>query len=144
MSDGDKIKLFLVDNDLSFLKTLENEFMKHCDFEIQTFVSGECCIEQLVDNPDAVILDYHLHGKSVTAKNGIQTLDAIKAFNKDIPVIMLSAQDKLEIAVNCMHHKAYDYVVKSETVYVRLKRDVMTIFHFKEMKQQLAWFVDRM
>jgi len=44
--------------------------------------------------------------------SGIETLDKIKAFNQDIPVVMLSSQDKIEVAVDCMHHRAFDYVVK--------------------------------
>ena len=48
--------------------------------------------------------------------NGIETLDKIKAFNPEIPVIMLSSQDKIDVAIECMHHQAFDYVVKSETL----------------------------
>jgi CheY-like chemotaxis protein len=38
--------------------------------------------------------------------NGIETLDKIKEFNQDIPVVMLSSQDKIDVAM-CMHHKTY-------------------------------------
>jgi CheY-like chemotaxis protein len=30
--------------------------------------------------------------------NGIETLDKIKEFNQDIPVVMLSSQDKIDVA----------------------------------------------
>lgn len=49
--------------------------------------------------------------------NGLNTLDIIKQRNADIAVIMLSSQDSIEIAINCMHHLAMDYVVKSETAF---------------------------
>lgn len=66
----------------------------------------------LSHDPDVIILDYYLDGIEATAMNGIETLDKIKAFNQDIPVVMLSSQDKIEVAVDCMHHRAFDYVVK--------------------------------
>ena len=77
-------------------------------------------------------MDYHLDGIDKNAMNGIETLDKIKAFNPDIPVVMLSSQDKIEVAVNCMHHKAFDYVVKSETAFIRLQKIITTIFHYSE------------
>ena len=53
--------------------------------------------------------------------NGIATLDKIKEFDPEIPVIMLSSQDKIEVAINCMHHKAIDYVVKVKPLFMRLQ-----------------------
>ncbi|MCC6371866.1 MAG: response regulator [Bacteroidia bacterium] len=144
MNSGNKIKLFLVDDDVLFLKGLEIEFKQHADFEIETFISGELCVANLLHGPDVIILDYHLDGINSAAMNGIQTLDKIKAFNKDIPVIMLSSQDKIDVAINCMHHQAYDYVVKSETAFMRLQKNISSIFRFKKIEKQLTWFVDRM
>ena len=143
------IKLFLVDDDALFLKSLEIEFNEHADFTsgtyiIETFATGELCMENLEHNPDVVILDYHLDGIDSTAMNGLETLEKIKAFSKDIPVVMLSSQDKIDVAVNCMHHKAFDYVVKSETAFLRLQKIITTIFQYKKMEKELSWYMDRM
>ncbi len=149
MKNENKIKLFLVDDDALFLKALEIEFTEHADFteegyEIETYATGELCVENLSHEPDIIILDYHLDGIDKTAMNGLETLDKIKAFNQDIPVIMLSSQDKIEVAINCMHHKAFDYVVKSETAFMRLQKIITTIFQYKKMEKELSWYMDRM
>jgi DNA-binding NtrC family response regulator len=144
MNDKNKIKLFLVDDDVLFLKSLEIDFLQHADFDIETFVTGELCISNLSNQPDIIILDYLLDGIDKTAMNGIETLDKIKAFNTDIPVIILSAQDKIEVAVNCMHHKATDYVVKSETAFMRLQKIITTVMRFNKMEKQLNWYMERM
>ena len=149
MKNENKIKLFLVDDDALFLKSLEIDFMEHADFteegyEIETYATGELCMENLSHEPDIIILDYHLDGIDKTAMNGLETLDKIKAFNQDIPVIMLSSQDKIEVAINCMHHKAFDYVVKSETAFMRLQKIITTIFQYKKMEKELSWYMDRM
>ena len=60
--------------------------------------------------------------------NGIETLDKIKTINPDIPVVMLSSQDKIDVAINCMHHRAFDYVVKSETAFLRLTKKYHCLF----------------
>src|SRR4249920_502114 len=126
---NEKIKLFLVDDDAVFLKSLEIEFLQHADFVIETFATGELCLKNLKHNPDVIILDYHLDGIDKSAINGMDTLDKIKVINPDIPVIMLSSQDKIEVAINCMHHRATDYVVKSETAFVRLQKIITSIFN---------------
>ncbi|MFV8345810.1 response regulator [Flavobacterium sp. ZB4P13] len=139
-----KIKIFLVDDDALFLKSLEIEFLENADFIVETYATGELCIDNIPNNPDVVILDYQLDGIVENAMNGIETLDKIKAFNPKTPVIMLSSQDKIEVAINCMHHKAFDYVVKSETAFVRLQKIITTIFKYQKMEKELSWYMDRM
>lgn len=144
MKDENKIKIFLVDDDALYLKSLEIEFLEHADFIIETYATGELCLKNLTREPDIIILDYHLDGIDKTAMNGLETLDKIKEANPDIPVIMLSSQDKIEVAINCMHHRAGDYVVKSETAFMRLRKIITTIFTYKKMEKELSWYMDRM
>lgn len=144
MKNENKIKLFLVDDDKVFLKLLAIEFLQHADFNIETFATGELCMEKITHNPDVIILDYHLDGIDKNAMNGLTTLDKIKAFNQDIPVIILSCQDKIDVAINCMHHRAFDYVVKSETAFIRLQKIISTIFRYKKMEKELSWYMERM
>jgi two-component system, OmpR family, response regulator len=141
---NEKIKLFLVDDDALFLKSLEIEFHHHTDFTVETFATGELCLEHLSGLPDVIILDYHLNGVDQNAMNGIETLDKIKAFNPDIPVVMLSSQDKIDVAISCMHHRAFDYVVKSETAFLRLQKNITAFFHYEKIEKELNWYMARM
>lgn len=144
MEIENKIKIFLVDDDALFLKSLEIEFLQHADFCINTFSTGELCIDNLSMGPDIIILDYHLDGINKTAMNGIETLDKMKALEPEIPVIMLSSQDKIDVAINCMHHKASDYIVKSETAFMRLQKTIDSIFAIKKIEKTLNWYMERM
>lgn len=159
MKTDSKIKIYLVDDDALFLKSLQLEFMEHGDFIIETYPTGELCVQGLANNsngtnaayhevaaqkPDIIILDYHLDGIDKNAMNGIATLDKIKSLDADIPVIMLSSQDKIDVAINSMHHKATDYVVKSETAFMRLQKIITTIFQHKKIQKELSWYMDRM
>jgi two-component system, OmpR family, response regulator len=142
--NNEKIKIFLVDDDAVFLKSLEIDFLGHADLSIETFATGELCLTELSHNPDVIILDYFLAGIDKEAMNGIEVLDKIKAFNPDIPVVMLSQQDKIDVAIACMHHKAFDYVVKSETAFVRLQKIITTIHFYQKMEKELNWYMERM
>jgi len=141
---SEKIKLFLVDDDILFLKSLEIDFLERADFSIETYVTGELCLENLSHKPDIIVLDYYLDSVDKTAMNGIDTLDKIKVLNPDIPVVMLSSQDKIDVAIECMHHSAFDYVVKSETAFMRLQKIITTVFKYQKLEKELSWYMDRM
>jgi len=144
MNSGKQTKIFLVDDDALYLKSLEIEFHQSGNFEIETCPTGEACVKNLSKDPDVIILDYHLDGIDKSAMNGIETLDKIKEAFPDLPVIMLSSQDKIEVAIDCMHHKAIDYVVKSETAFVRIEKIIKTIQDMSKLKMQVQWYMDRM
>lgn len=142
MSNEKKTKIFLVDDDPLYLKMLEIELSNNEEFIIESFATGEICLANLDKKPDVIVLDYFLDSFDKSAMNGIQVLDKIKSTNPEISVVMLSSQDKIEVAVNCMHHKAFDYIVKSETAYIRLRKAIAVIAHIKKTERALNWYME--
>jgi two-component system OmpR family response regulator len=144
MNSNKTAKIFVVDDDPMYLKMIEIEFLQYPDFKFETYATGEICIENLSHKPDLIILDYQLDGIDKQAMNGIQTLDKIKEINPFIPVVMLSAQDKIEVAIECIHHKAFDYIVKSETAFLKLKKVISAISDQQKLEESLEWYMERM
>lgn len=144
MNSRHSAMIFVVDDDEMYLKMIEIEFLQYPNFKLETYATGEICIENLSHEPDLIILDYHLDGIEKHAMNGIQTLDKIKAVNPGIPVVMLSAQDNIEVAINCIHHKAFDYIVKNETAFIRLQKVIATILETHKLEESLEWYMERM
>jgi two-component system OmpR family response regulator len=125
MKSTDSFSVFLVDDDRMFLSTLKDtldtEFKNKLDISI--FTSGEECLKNINGKPDLVILDYFLNEDgSLNSMNGIEVLKEIKKTDyRDIMVVMLSGQDKLQIALDSIKNGAYEYVTKSESAFVRIK-----------------------
>jgi two-component system, OmpR family, response regulator len=138
-----KVLIFLVDDDSVYLKSLEIEFLRYNNFAFETFATGELCLCNLSHNPDIIILDYLLDGVDKNAQNGIEILDKITAYNPEIAVIMLSCQDKIEVAVDCMHHQAIDYVVKSETAFIRIQKIITRVLEHRKIKNTLKWYMEK-
>lgn len=141
---NEKLNIFLVDDNVKYLKEIKNGFKEFPHFKIETFATGELCMAKIHEKPDIIITDYNLNAVDKTAYNGIIFLDAIMHQNLNIPVIVLSAQDKIEIAVSCMHHGAFDYVVKSETATIRLQKIIARIIEIRKMERKLNWYIDKM
>ena len=144
MSIDQKISIFLVDDDALYLTLLQTELSENQGYIIKTFANGELCLEKISEVPDIIVLDYHLNGIEKNALNGLDTLRKIKIINPDIPVIMLSSQDKIEVAVNCMKLKAVDYIVKSETAFARLNYSINNIMYYKKMENIVSWYMENL
>ncbi len=76
-----------------------------------TAEDGTQALEVIKENPeiDLVLLDIFMPNM-----NGYEVLDTIKSNPKyaDVPVIMISAHDKLESVIRCIESGALDYITK--------------------------------
>ncbi|MES2138837.1 MAG: response regulator [Bacteroidota bacterium] len=123
-----KITLFIIDDDIMYLKALEHSIANKINsLVIYLFQTGEECLQQMKLKPAIVILDYYLNTKVADAQNGIVVLKQIKKINSKAKVIMLSGQDSLNIADDCMANGAYDYISKSDTSFVRINNLISNI-----------------
>lgn len=123
MKISEPLSIFLVDDDQLFITALKDQVKKMFKFEtnIQTFLTGEECLKSFKSPPKIVILDYFLNSNYQYAMNGLQVLKKIKDVSPETKVIMLSAQDKMEIAVKLIKLGAYDYIIKNDQVFLRTK-----------------------
>lgn len=99
--------IFIVDDEQAISKLLSYWVKDRWKYNAETFSSGEDVIKNLNKKPDLVLLDIMLPGV-----NGIETLKKIKQFDENLPVIMLSAQGSIEVAVDSLRYGAYDYFTK--------------------------------
>lgn len=75
---------------------------------INSFYTGEECLEKLDRKPDIVLQDFDLPGM-----NGVETMKKIKEKYPYSNFIFLSGQTNISIAVDAMKQGAYDYIVKN-------------------------------
>lgn len=120
--------LFIIDDDIMYLKALEHSIENKINsLGIYLFQTGEECLQQMKQKPAIVILDYYLNTKVADAQNGIAVLKQIRKISPKTKVIMLSGQDSLQIADDCMANGAYDYISKSDTSFVRINNLIANI-----------------
>lgn len=112
-----KYLVYIVDDDPVYLKSME-KCIQSKDLSVKTCSTGEIFLNRLYKKPDIAILDYHLNSKHL---NGLKLLQNVKTQLPDTAVVMISSDDKLEIAVNTIKYGAIDYIVKNESSLIRLK-----------------------
>ena len=140
MSDTKEILIFLVDDNALYLKLLELEFHQNPVLKIKTFLSGEACIENLSLKPDVIILDYILTTDNKKAMDGLEALVLIKKTLPNTQVIMLSAMESIEVATNSLKLGAFDYIVKNQNTFSRLKADIKRYLGlYSKEKELIVW-----
>ena len=117
-------KVFVVEDDVWYAETLQHFLSLNPDVEVKVFGSGEELLENLYLNPSVITLDYSLPGI-----DGSELLAKIVEKRPEIPVIMLSGQEDVAIAVTLLKEGAYDYIVKDENTQDRVWK---LISHIKE------------
>jgi FixJ family two-component response regulator len=117
---GKKIfSVFLVDDDQAYLAALGFRLMKenknkNNNTKVFCYPSGEACLQNMNLNPSVIILDYFLDGSNPAAMSGLETMRKIKAVNPDVPVVMLSGQENVDVALDIYEAGAYSYIVKNK------------------------------
>lgn len=99
--------VFIVDDELAIAKLLSYWVKDKWKYDIEVFHSGEEAVKMLHLKPDMILLDIMMPGM-----NGVDTLKKIKQADANIPVIMLSAQGSVEVALEAIREGAYDYFPK--------------------------------
>ncbi len=109
MYENDPVKIFVVEDDQTYTKFIKYVLGLNPDFEVEYFTTGKQFLGALNKGPSIVTLDYSLPDMS-----GEEVLKEIKAFDPDISVIIVSAQEKIGTAVGLLKAGAFDYISKDE------------------------------
>ena len=103
--------IYVVEDNLIF-NTMVCEHLKRQNFtNIKSFVDGNVCIRAVLDGekPDIVIQDYFLRDST-----GIDVLKAVKARRKNTEFIFLTANEDIEVAIECIKYGVSDYIIKDK------------------------------
>jgi two-component system OmpR family response regulator len=123
MKTNETLSVYLVDDDEIYVGALKHYLQEKLKetIKIKSFHSGEELLKEIPrQKPDIVILDYILNSFYPFAMDGRSVLQKIKQRDPDMTVIMLSGQDKIEIALDSMKNGAFDYVIKNDNAFLKI------------------------
>lgn len=127
----ENLKIFVVEDNDFFGSMLIQEITNYSN-DITRFIDGADCLLHLQHNPDIIFVDYHLESDM----NGFQVLQQIKAVNPDIHVVLLTGQDDINIAVDCMKFGAFDYIVKNEYAFDKIQLVINKIIKLNQILKE--------
>jgi two-component system, NtrC family, response regulator HydG len=104
-----KAKILLIDDDRDIQEFISG-FFRTKNYEVTTYDDAQSALEEISSakvHPDVIITDLMLPGIS-----GIELTQRLKVLGNDVPIILITANKKVETAVEAIAAGAYDFVVK--------------------------------
>lgn len=127
------LHIFIVEDDADYAELLQFQLLRQQQVQVQLFASGEAAMAALADEPDLVFLDLGLPGQG-----GIETLRQARNAHPDLPVVIVSAQTDVEVALEAMRMGAYDYVTKGQDDLLKVRSIAAHIAERERLKYEVA------
>jgi len=121
-------KIFVVDDDRFHLEVMHQILQSKGVEDIIQYESGIDCMLDIHQEPYIVFLDHQMDVYS-----GYETLRKIKRHNPNIFVVMVSAQEEIQTAINTLKHGAFDYLQKDENLDENVGKVLERIEDMKEL-----------
>ncbi len=119
--------ILAVDDDMAFLRALKR-MLEAKEFKVETSADPFDALQKAIDKKfDCILLDVKMPGM-----DGVELLDKIKEKDASVPIIFISGQSNIPIAVEAIKKGAYDFVEKP----IDGSRLILTIHHAIEKN---AW-----
>lgn len=126
-------KIFIVEDDYWYGEILEYHLSLNPDYSITCFKSGKDCLENLYKNPDIITIDY-----SLPDFTGDKLYQKIKEINNQVPVIVISGQEDIAVAVDLLKKGVTDYLIKDENTKDILWNTVIKLRETGILKKEVA------
>ncbi len=133
------VRIFLVDDDPFFGEMLKYHLQLNPDYEVFLYSSCKECLSELYRNPDIICIDFGLPDIQ-----GDDLFKQIKTLYPDLPIIVISGQENISVAIDFLKQGAKDYIVKNEhtkellwSSIIRLRENISLKQEVEELKDEL-------
>ncbi len=125
-----RYKIFIVEDNKLYAQVLKKQLIDN-HYQVKVFYNGKDCITSLDEQPDVITLDYTLPDMT-----GHEVLKEIQKRAPNTHVIIISAQESINTAIELMKDGAYDYIMKAPDTREKLTNIIKNIYHSDQLKQE--------
>lgn len=126
-------KIFIVEDDPWYGEILEYHLSLNPDYVISRFTTGKDCLANMHKQPDLISIDF-----SLPDFTGDVLFQKIKQVNDQVPVIVISGQEEITIAVKLLKMGVTDYLVKDDNTKDILWNAVIKVRETGKLKNEVA------
>lgn len=126
------LKIFVLEDEPWYGMFLRHTLQLNPDHEVSLFEEPAALLKALADKPDLVTIDYNLPGMK-----GDEVIQLIKQKYPDLPVVVISEQQDINIAVQLLKLGAHDYLVKDEDIADRLWNISRTVAELQALRTEV-------
>ncbi len=123
-------KIFVVEDNVLYAQILKKQLVDD-GYQVKMFHNGRDFLANLDENPDVITLDYTLPDMT-----GFDVLKKIQKRRPDTNVIVISAQENINTAIDLMKSGAYDYIMKAPDTREKLSNIIKNIYRSDQLKTE--------
>ena len=131
-------KIFIVEDDIMVATLIRQSLTKFESFVTTHFSNAEDCINNLIEQPDIVIIDYNLPGM-----DGLTLMKQVKSISPGTLIIICSGQEDVKIVVESYHNGANDYVLKNDQMMVNIENSVRNLSMNVTLRREVEFLKDQ-
>ncbi len=131
--------IFIVEDDEWYGKILEYHLSLNQDYKITRFEKAQDCLDKLYLLPDLITIDF-----SLPDMPGDKLYKKIREVNSDVPVIVISSQEDITIAVNLLKMGVSDYMVKDDATKDLLWNSIIRVKETQNLKKEVAYLKEEL
>ncbi|GHB79672.1 sigma-54-dependent transcriptional regulator [Persicitalea jodogahamensis] len=124
--------IVIVEDDPWYSRILEYHLSLNPDYKITLFDSAKDFLANLHLQPDLITLDLSLPDMS-----GAALYDKIKEVNPGLPVIVISSQENISVAVDLLKKGVNDYLVKDDNTKDLLWKSIIRIRENQSLRKEV-------
>ncbi len=124
--------IYIVEDDPWYGEILTYHLSLNPDYKVTRFETAKACLAKMYLKPDLVTIDF-----SLPDMKGDELYKEIKAINPAVPVIVISSQEDITVAVNLLKMGVNDYMIKDEATKDILWNSIIRIRENQELKKEV-------
>ena len=127
------MRIFIVEDDPIYGDMLSYHLDRNPEYEILKFETAKEVLNNIYLQPDIITIDY-----SLPDMKGDELLKTLKKKLPDVPVIVVSSQQKINTAVDLLKLGAFDYILKDEDTFEKVWKGVRLASRNASLKEEIV------
>lgn len=124
--------IFIVEDDPWYGEILEYHLSLNTDYKVTLLQTGQECLQKMHLQPNLITLDF-----SLPDMDGDKLFQKIRDIDPHVPVIVISSQEDIMVAVNLLKMGVSDYLIKDEATKDLLWNTVIRIRENQMLKNEV-------
>lgn len=123
--------IYIVDDNKVSLKLLQRKIKELTNYNVRTFVSAEECLRILqLRTPALILSDLNLDSEAPGNMNGDKFLKIIRNYDPQLPVIMYSSSNSIDVIMNLIKDGAKSFIPRNKNFVKEISSVTLNVLNY--------------
>lgn len=129
----ERISILVADDD-PFVRAMLQEILESADYAVQTSDDGSEAFRIWFASPEST--DLIISDMNMEKMSGLELIRQVRRYSGDVPIIILTVNDEISVALEAIRSGATDYLLKDENIQETILISVERVIEKDRLKKQ--------